>query len=160
MHLHKYEKYWLMFGIGSLIVFLLITGLMALNNSHETPNSQKTINPEKVSEIAPFNKPGVHKVAGKDWDYEVVVVASAFLYEPSEIKIPVNSKVKFIATSKDVVHGFEIAKTNINMMLEPGHISEYTTTVNKKGEFLVVCNEYCGMGHAEMHATLKVVDFK
>ena len=54
MHLHKYEKYWLMFGIGSLIVFLLITGLMALNNSHETPNSQKTINPEKVSEIAPF----------------------------------------------------------------------------------------------------------
>lgn len=71
-----------------------------------------------------------------------------------------NSKVKFIATSKDVVHGFEIAKTNINMMLEPGHISEYTTTVNKKGEFLVVCNEYCGMGHAEMHATLKVVDSK
>lgn len=158
MHLHKYEKYWLMFGISSLIIFLLITGLMALNNSHETPNSQKTINPEKVSEIAPFNKPGVHKVSGKDWDYEVVVVASAFLYEPSEIEVPVHSKVKFIATSKDVVHGFEIAKTNINMMLEPGHISEYTTTVNKKGEFLVVCNEYCGMGHAEMHATLKVVD--
>lgn len=78
MHLHKYEKYWLMFGIGSLIIFLLITGLMALNNSHETPNSQKTINPEKVSEIAPFNKPGVYKVAGKHWDYEVVVVASAF----------------------------------------------------------------------------------
>ena len=131
MHLHKYEKYWLVFGIGSLIVFLLITGLMALNNSHETPNSQKTINPEKVEKI--------------------VDLMDKYNMGYGTVNFP---------RTKCANCGFEIAKTNINMMLEPGHISEYTTTVNKKGEFLVVCNEYCGMGHAEMHATLKVVDSK
>lgn len=160
MHLHRYEKYWLTFGVGSLIVFLLITGIMAFHNGSHPPSAKNTINYEKVDEIAPFNKPGVHKVSGKDWDYEVVVVASAFYYNPTELKVPVGSKVKFIATSKDVVHGFEISGTNVNMMLEPGYISEYTTTVDKVGEYLIVCNEYCGVGHAQMHSMLKVVDKK
>jgi cytochrome c oxidase subunit 2 len=43
-------------------------------------------------------------------------------------------------------------------MLEPGHISEFVTTVNKTGDYLIVCNEYCGVGHAQMHSMLKVVD--
>lgn len=43
--------------------------------------------------------------------------------------------MKFIGTSEDVMHGFEVAGTNINMMLEPGYISEYVTEVNKVGEF-------------------------
>lgn len=160
MQLHKYEKYWLTFGVGSLIVFLLITGIMAFHNGSHPPSAKKTINYEKVDEIAPFTNPGVHKVSGKDWDYEIVVVASAFLYQTSEFVVPVDSKVKFIATTKDVIHGFEIAKTNINMMLEPGYVSEFVTTVNKKGNYLIVCNEYCGVGHAQMHSMLKVVDKK
>lgn len=160
MHFHKYEKYWLAFGTGSLIVFLLITGIMAFHNGHNPPSAKITINHEKADQIAPFNDPGVHKVSGKDWDYEVVVLTSAFLYDPMEIEVPVDSKVKFIVTSTDVVHGFEVAKTNINMMVEPGYVSEYVTTVNKTGEYLIVCNEYCGVGHAQMHSMLKVVDKK
>lgn len=160
MHLHKYEKYWLSFGVGSLIVFLLITGIMAFHNGSHPPSAKKIINHEKVDELTPFNKPGVHKVEGEDWDYEVVVVASAFYYDPPVLEVPEGAKVKFIATSKDVVHGFEVAGTNINMMLEPGYISEYVTTVDKAGEYLIVCNEYCGVGHAQMHSMLKVVEAK
>lgn len=158
MHLHKYEKYWLIFGGASLIVFLLITGIMAFHYGSHPPSSIKTINYEKVDDIAPFNNPGVHRVSGKDWDYEVVLVASAFYYNPSELQVPKGSKVKFIITSKDVIHGFEVAGTNINMMAEPGYISEYVTTVDKVGNYLIVCNEYCGVGHAQMHSMLKVVD--
>lgn len=160
MHFHKYEKYWLTFGAGALVVFLLITGIMAFHNGSHPPSSKITINYEKAEQIAPFDNPGVHKVSGKDWDYEVVVLASAFLYDPTVLEVPVNSKVKFIATTKDVVHGFEIAKTNINMMLEPGYVSEFITTVDKTGDYLIVCNEYCGVGHAQMHSMLKVVDKK
>jgi cytochrome c oxidase subunit 2 len=65
--------------------------------------------------------------------------------------------VKVIATTKDVIHGFEMAGTNINMMLEPGYVSEYTTTFDKAGEYLVVCNEYCGAGHHLMSAKIEVV---
>ena len=158
MHLHKYEKYWLILGTATLIAFLIIVGIGAFHKGSHPNNAKQTIDYEKAATIAPFNKTGVHKVEGKDWDYEVVILASAFYYNPPSIELPLGATVKFIATTQDVIHGFEVAGTNINMMLEPGYISEHVTTVNKAGEYLIVCNEYCGTGHALMHSMLKVVD--
>ncbi|WP_286926259.1 MULTISPECIES: cytochrome B5 [Lysinibacillus] len=158
MHIHKYEKYWLVFGVTTLVAFLIILGIGAFHQGSHPNNGKKTLDYEKVKEFAPFDNPGVHKVEGKDWDYEVVVLASAFYYNPPVIEVPLGAKVKFIATSEDVMHGFEVAGTNINMMLEPGYISEYVTKVKEVGEFLIVCNEYCGTGHTMMHSMLKVVD--
>jgi len=158
MEIHKYEKWWLVFGTGTLIVFLIILGVSAFHSGTHPNNSKRTINYEQVDQMEPFNNPGVHKVEGKDWDYEVVLVAQAFAYNPMEIEIPVGSKVRFIATTKDVIHGFEVAGTNINMMLEPGYVSEKITTLDKAGTYTIVCNEYCGAGHALMYSTLKVVD--
>lgn len=158
MHLHKYEKYWLVLGVATLVAFLIIVGVGAFHKGTHPPSAKQTIDYEKAATIAPFDKPGVHKVEGKDWDYEVVVLASAFFYNPQTIEVPLGAKVKFIATTQDVIHGFEVAGTNINMMLEPGYISEYVTTVDKLGEYLIVCNEYCGTGHAMMNSMLKVVD--
>ncbi|MCT6922682.1 MULTISPECIES: cytochrome c oxidase subunit II [Bacillales] len=158
MHLHKYEKWWLVFGTGTLVAFLVILGIGAFHSGSHPNDTKWTIDYERVEDFEPFNNPGVHKVEGKDWDYEVVLIASAFNYNPMEIELPLNAKVRFIATTKDVIHGFHITGTNVNMMLEPGYVSEYTTVVNKTGEYLIVCNEYCGTGHAFMYSTLKVVD--
>lgn len=158
MHIHKYEKIWLIFGVGMLIVFLTTVGVSAFQMGNHPPSGLNTLDPEKVDETAPFNEPGLKKVEGKDWDYELVVVASAFSYNPNEVQIPLGSKVKIIATTKDVVHGFAVAGTNINMMLEPGYVSEYVTTVDKPGEFLVLCNEYCGAGHHLMTSKIEVVE--
>lgn len=158
MHMHKFEKIWLIFGVTTLIVFLSVIGVSAFYLGNQPPSCLATINPEKVDTTAPFNEPGLKKVEGKDWDYELVFVASAFAYTPGQIEVPKGAKVKVIATTKDVIHGFEVAGTNINMMLEPGFISEYVTTFDKAGEFLIVCNEYCGVGHHLMMSKIEVVE--
>lgn len=157
MHMHKFEKVWLIFGIGSLLVFLTVLGVSAFYLGNQPPSCLATVDPEKVDTQAPFNEPGLKKVEGKDWDYELVFVASAFNYNPGEVKVPLGAKVKVIATTKDVIHGFEVAGTNVNMMLEPGYISELVYTFNKPGEFLVLCNEYCGVGHHMMTSKIEVV---
>ncbi|MGR3764776.1 cytochrome B5 [Rossellomorea sp. NS-SX7] len=158
MHMHRYEKWWLTLGTGSLIIFLIILGISAFHQGHQPPSAKAYINPEQVDAIAPFDQPGLNKVEGKEWDYELVLVASTFFYDPGVVEVPKGSTLKIIATTKDVIHGFEVAGTNINMMLEPGYISEYTTTLDQTGEFLVVCNEYCGVGHHTMKSMIKVVD--
>ena len=158
MHMHRYEKWWLTLGTGSLIFFLIILGISAFHQGHQPPSAKAYVNPEQVDKIAPFNDPGLKKVKGKAWDYELVFVASAFNYTPGEIEIPKGSTLKITATTKDVIHGFEVAGTNINMMLEPGFISEYTTTLDKTGDYLSVCNEDCGVGHHTMKSMIKVVD--
>ncbi|PLR82706.1 cytochrome c oxidase subunit II [Bacillus sp. V33-4] len=157
MHMHKFEKAWLIFGVGSLLVFLTIIGVSAFYLGNQPPSCLATVDPEKVDTTEPFDKPGLNKVEGKEWDYELVYVAAAFAYNPVQVEVPLGAKVKVIATTKDVVHGFEVAGTNINMMLEPGYVSEYVTTFDKPGEFLVVCNEYCGVGHHMMNSKIEVV---
>jgi cytochrome c oxidase subunit 2 len=154
--MHKLEKIWLIFGLAALIVFLSTIGVSAFYLGNKPPSCLTTIDPEKVDQTAPFNKPGLHKVEGKDWDYELVYVAQAFAYNPTQVTVPLGAKVRVIATTKDVVHGFEVAGTNINMMLEPGYVSEYTTTFDKEGEYLIVCNEYCGTGHHLMSSKIEV----
>jgi cytochrome c oxidase subunit II len=157
MHMHKFEKIWLIFGIGALVVFLSVVGVSAFYLGNKPPSCLTTIDPKKVDTEAPFDKPGLNKVEGKEWDYELVYVASAFFYNPGEVEVPLGAKVKVIATTKDVVHGFQVAGTNINMMLEPGYVNEIITTFDKEGEYLVVCNEYCGTGHHLMSSKIKVV---
>lgn len=158
MHMHKFEKIWLIFGVSALLIFLTVLGVSAFYLGNQPPSCLATVDPEKVDQTAPFDKPGLHKVEGKDWDYELVFVASAFSYNPAKVQVPKGAKVKVMATTKDVIHGFEVAGTNVNMMLEPGFIQEKVTEFNKKGEFTIVCNEYCGAGHHMMNSRIEVVD--
>lgn len=157
MHMHKFEKIWLIFGVGTLLVFLTILGVSAFYMGNQPPSCLVTIDPEKVREHETFSKPGLHKVEDKDWDYELVFVASAFSYEPAKVEIPQGAKVKILATTTDVIHGFQVAGTAVNMMLEPGFISEHVANFNKPGEFLILCNEYCGVGHHMMNSRIEVV---
>ena len=41
-------------------------------------------------------------------------------------------------------------------MVVPGYISQFTTRF-AAGEYLIACNEYCGVGHHTMAAKMHVV---
>ncbi|WP_445493057.1 cytochrome c oxidase subunit II [Niallia sp. 03133] len=160
MKLHKLEKIILFIGSLTLVLFLLVLAFQSMHSNHmHTSTATTVINPKKVDRTKPFNKPGLYKVSGRDWEYELVLVASSFQFTPSTIKVPEGAKIKIIATSKDVIHGFEVVGTTINLMLEPGLVSGYVTVFKKAGEFLVLCNEYCGNGHHFMSGTIQVVEY-
>jgi len=156
MHLHRFEKIWLYLGGTTLLVFLTIIGISAFYYGNQPPSCLATINTDKIDVTPPFNQPGVHKI--KDGEYEVSIVVAAFAFFPNKVTVPKGSIVHFSVVTKDVVHGFEIAGTNVNMLVEPGYISAYTQKFNKAGEYLILCNEYCGMGHHMMHARIEVVE--
>ncbi|MFC4102258.1 cytochrome c oxidase subunit II [Paenibacillus xanthanilyticus] len=160
MHIHRLEKIWLTVGIAMLFVFLGVIGVSAFAMGTQPPSRHHhMIDPAKVNETAPFNQPGVFQV-GKT-EYEAVIVSYAFGYtggpeEQPEMRVPAGSTVHFTATSTDVVHGFEIPGTNVNMMLVPGEVSQVSHTFDRKGEYLILCNEYCGTGHEYMMTKLIV----
>lgn len=53
-------------------------------------------------------------------------------------------------SSMDWQHGFSIQPINVNMQIVPGYEMVVTVTPDKSGEYGVVCNEYCGIGHHTM----------
>lgn len=151
----RYEKIWLWFGIITLGIFLVVTGYMAVTMElHPANGHEKTVAPEKVLSTAPFDKPGVYP-SGQN-RYDVVMVARAFQFLPATPTIPVGATVHFRVTSPDVVHGIAIPGTNVNMMILPGHVTEFTYAFKKAGEYLMICNEYCGVGHQLMMAKITV----
>ncbi|MEN1969391.1 cytochrome c oxidase subunit II [Lentibacillus sp. N15] len=160
MHMHKYEKIWLLSGTATLLIFLVIIGISAFYLGNQPPSCAVTLDPEKVDEQAPFDNPGLKQLG--DNEYELTIVASAFNYDVGNneklVQIPKGATVHFNATTKDVVHGFELVGTNVNMMLEPGYISTYTNTFDKPGKYTLLCNEYCGTGHHYMTATIEVME--
>ncbi|MBT3204037.1 MAG: cytochrome C oxidase subunit II [Gammaproteobacteria bacterium] len=53
-------------------------------------------------------------------------------------------------SSMDWQHGFSLQPLNINLQIVPGYEMVTTMTPDTSGEFGVICNEYCGIGHHTM----------
>jgi cytochrome c oxidase subunit 2 len=156
MHIHRLEKIWLTFGIVMLFVFLAVLGVSAFAMGMGTPGSghHTAIDPAKVTETPPFDNPTLKKIG--DQEYEAVMIAYGFGYSPDKMEVPAGSTVHFNVTSTDVVHGFQIVGTNVNMMVVPGEVNQTSHTFKKPGEYLILCNEYCGTAHQFMSTTIIV----
>lgn len=137
-----------------LVLFLGLIGFAAFADNINPPSDMQQIDPTKVSQTPPFDKPGLRR--RPDGSYEAYYVARVFEFEPARLRVPLGSKVTFYATSADVVHGFFIPGTDINMMVIPGWVNDQTHTFTRPGEYLLICHEYCGVGHQNMFAKIEV----
>ncbi|MBV8197010.1 MAG: cytochrome c oxidase subunit II [Candidatus Eremiobacteraeota bacterium] len=154
MHIHRYERWWMTFGIAMLVVFLGLIAFAAFADNINPPSGLGQIDPTKVATTPPFDKPGLRKLA--NGSYEAYYVAQVFDFTPPFLTVPVGSTVTFYVTSSDVVHGFFIPSTAINMMAVPGWVNQQSHRFTKAGEYLVICHEYCGIGHQNMFAKIEV----
>jgi cytochrome c oxidase subunit 2 len=154
MHVHRYERWWMMAGTGMLVIFLATVLVAAFADNMNPPSGMMQVDPTKVASTPPFDKPGLRDLGGGR--YEAYYVAQVFSFTPNVLHLPVGATVTFYVTSPDVVHGFEIAQTNINMTIVPGWVNSATHTFRKAGTYLLVCNEFCGVEHQNMFATIEV----
>jgi cytochrome c oxidase subunit 2 len=175
MQIHRFEKIWLVVSL-LLIVGIIVTitygavgaGVAMIDDSGGTiDSSNPTDSPE-------FREPGVYHAEnietasgdsttaeGADVDYHVYVIARQFAFEPGTneaLQIPANSTVRFHITSVDVIHGFELAGTNVNIMVIPGQIASATVRFDEQATYGLVCNEYCGASHHNMEGQLQIVE--
>lgn len=154
MNIHKYEKAFLTLGGVMLVIFLSAALYSAVGMGIMLPSFAREIDPAAVRTTPPFDDPGVREVApGK---YEAVIIGQAWSFVPNEIRVPAGKEVTFRVTSTDVLHGFNIEGTRVNMMLVPGQVSEVTYTFKEPGEHLIICHEYCGLGHHLMYGKVIV----
>jgi cytochrome c oxidase subunit 2 len=148
-----YEKIW-MYAAAVIIAGFAITVAVGYGASAlQPPSHVETIDPGKVFSDPRFAQRGVTRT---ERGATVVMVGMMFTYNPNEIRVPAGKPVTFRLTSIDITHGFQIVGTNGNTMIVPGYVSQFTTTFDQPGEYLIVCNEYCGTGHHLMSAKLIV----
>ncbi|MFI6446495.1 cytochrome c oxidase subunit II [Kitasatospora sp. NPDC050543] len=74
--------------------------------------------------------------------------------------LPVNESVKFVLTSRDVIHDFWPVNFLMKMDVVPGVVNKFEVTPNVKGTYMGKCAELCGQDHSRMLFNVKVVDRK
>jgi len=154
MNVDLYERIW-MWGVGAMLaVFFGSTAAAAVMSQIHPPSHIETIDPRTALSDPRFKHQGVRVDASGR--VHATVVGLMFTWMPTELILPADTPVTFQLTSPDVIHGFEIVRTNGQAMVVPGYVSQFTTQF-AAGEYLVACNEYCGVGHHTMASRLKVV---
>ena len=92
-----------------------------------------------------FQYPVVKPPVGSD----VYLVARLWDWWPI-LELEANQSYRLHISSMDWQHGFSLQPANINMQVLPGYDMVVTVTPNKSGEYSIICNEYCGIGHHNM----------
>lgn len=89
--------------------------------------------------------------------FEVHYVAKMWSFQPAELVLPENADVDLLVSAIDVNHGFLIIGTDVNLMAVPGTTNAAHQHFSRKGDYLVVCHEYCGLNHQRMFSRIRVV---
>ncbi|WP_089101157.1 aa3-type cytochrome oxidase subunit II [Streptomyces hyaluromycini] len=71
--------------------------------------------------------------------------------------LPEGETVRFVLTSRDVIHSFWVVPFLMKMDVIPGHTNAFQVTPNQEGTFLGKCAELCGVDHSRMLFNVKVV---
>jgi cytochrome c oxidase subunit 2 len=71
--------------------------------------------------------------------------------------LPEGETVRFVLTSRDVIHSFWVIPFLMKMDVIPGHTNVFEVTPNKIGDFKGKCAELCGVDHSRMLFNVKVV---
>ena len=75
----------------------------------------------------------------------------------NELVVPVNKVVKVLITANDVLHAWALPAFGVKRDAVPGRINETWFKAEKVGTYYGQCSELCGIKHAFMPITVKVV---
>lgn len=110
--------------------------------------------PTCLTDVRPFKDAKVTEQGPKR--YEIHYVARMWKFEPADITMPPGSTADVYVASADVTHGLQILGTNVNLEVVPGAVNFARVKFDTPGDYLVVCNEYCGLQHHNMAARIHV----
>jgi cytochrome c oxidase subunit 2 len=96
--------------------------------------------------------------------YEVLVTGQKwkwlFTYPTGHVDenlhVSVDTPVRLVMTSEDVIHGFYIPAFRLKRDVVPGRYVKIWFRAVKTGEFQIYCTQYCGTGHSDMWAKVVV----
>jgi cytochrome c oxidase subunit 2 len=90
---------------------------------------------------------------------DVYLVARTFEWWPV-LQLDKGQSYRIHLSSADVMHGFSLQPTNININIHPGYEHVISLTPTESGAFGILCNEFCGLGHHLMTGKIYVNDNK
>jgi cytochrome c oxidase subunit 2 len=166
--LAKMEVTWITIAFLWGIFMFAVMIYWHINGEQNLSNEAYKVNPETygekveaeaekytVREEGDTGIPVVHPPAGSD----VYMLGRLWEWWPI-LELEKDQTYRLHLSSMDWQHGFSLQPTNINIQVHPNYEMVVTIKPNETGDFGIVCNEFCGIGHHQMLGKMIVVDKK
>ena len=140
---------------AAVVFVAILYATLALHD--QPPGHRETIDPTTMHVGGEFVEDNLGTSVGRDGGVTTRIVAAQFAFVPQCAVVPQGKPVTFRLASPDVIHGVLVIGTNVNTMVVPGYVSEVHTVFAESGDYLMPCHEFCGLGHGEMMAHIRVV---
>ncbi len=141
-------------AVAIIVVAVVFAGVVLGINP---PSNIEHIDPKTLHLSDEFTEGNLGTRVDPNGQVTVRVVATQFSFVPSCMVVPANRPVTLRFASPDVIHGILVTGTNVNTMVIPGYVAQVHTEFTETGDLLMPCQEFCGVGHSQMIATVRVV---
>jgi cytochrome c oxidase subunit 2 len=153
----KSELRWAMVVAGIVAIILGAILYAALAMHVNPPSNREYVDPKSLHLSAEFTEANLGTGVASSGQIVARVIATQFEFVPNCIVLPANRDVTLRITSPDVIHGILVTGTNVNTMVVPGYVAQVHTRFTRTGDLLMPCHEFCGLGHSQMLATVRVI---
>lgn len=157
IHIDHLERKWINITLLTIGLLVGIITIDAFFHSVNPPGRVETIDSAKLHLSKEFSENNLGVQVDDKGDITIRMVAGRYSFFPKHISVPAETKITFRWVSMDVLHGVHIPMTNMSTMIVPGYVAQITTSFPKPGEYPVLCNEYCGLGHNHMWSNISVI---
>ena len=153
----KTELWWT--ALVTVIVTIIMLAIIYAGIVHHInpPSNIETIDPKTLHLTGEFTEGNLGTKVEAGDQVTSRLVATQFAFQPQCIVVPAERTVTLRFATPDVIHGILVTGTNVNTMVVPGYVSQVHTVFTRTGDLLMPCHEYCGLGHSQMWATVRVL---
>lgn len=145
----RHERVWIFLCV-TMLSLLMVGSLFYVVHDYGLVTKGDTANGEDATTQTGATYPSGSVVATGANAYSVYLTAHLWSWSTSPIHVKQGAEITFHLTSADVLHGFEVQGTPINLTAVPGVVGTVTYTFRHAGVYYIICNEYCGLEHQAM----------
>jgi cytochrome c oxidase subunit II len=159
----KQEKLWVTISFVWCMILFAMMPLWHLKGGQNPSGIRSRVEPadyvKRVDEFVKQYKVGDDSgfpVVAPPPGSEVYLLARMWQWYPV-LRLEEGKSYTLHLSSADLNHGFSLQPFNLNFQVVPGYDYGLRITPLAAGDFRVMCNEYCGIGHHLMIGKIEVV---
>ena len=150
---HKAEKVWVGIAFAWCMVLFAMMPLWHWKGGQNPSGIRRRVEPQafakRTEEFIRQYKVGEDRgmpIVEPPPGADVYLLAMAYQWRPI-LKLKKGAQYTLHLSALDVNHGFSLFPINVNFQVVPGYDYGLRVTPNSSGDFRIICNEFCGIGH-------------
>ena len=151
---HKAERVWFTIAFVWCLVLFAMMPLWHLRGGQNPTGIRAKVDPAAyLARVQQFvadygtgeTESGIPVVAPPP-GADIYLMATQFQWTPV-LRLQQGAEYTLHLSSLDVNHGFNLYPFNVNFQVVPGYDYGLRVTPTEAGDYRIVCNEFCGVGH-------------